>query len=146
VDIQPRTARLRRAGAARAHRVRDTALLAFALGCDVINVGREALLSIGCIQALRCHTNHCSTGIATQHAWLSRGLDPGLKSVRLANYVVSLRKELLALSHACSVHHPAQVTGRQIEMLDERSRSSSVDVDAASPRRQNATSRSRRGR
>jgi glutamate synthase domain-containing protein 2 len=98
----------------------DTALLAFALGCDLVNVGREALLSIGCIQALRCHTNHCPTGIATQSAWLSRGLDPELKSVRLAHYVVSLRKEIMALSHACGVHHPAQVTGRQIEMLDDR--------------------------
>lgn len=54
-----------------------------------------------------------------QHAWLSRGLDPELTSVRLANYVVSLRKELLALSHTCDVHHPAQVTGRQIEILDD---------------------------
>lgn len=104
----------------------DTALLAFALGCDMVNVGRETLLSIGCIQALRCHTNHCPTGIATQNAWLSRGLDPGLKSVRMANYVVSLRKELLALTHACGVHHPAQVTGHQLEMLDDRFGSRSV--------------------
>jgi glutamate synthase domain-containing protein 2 len=39
----------------------DAALLAFALGCDTINVGRGALLSIGCIQALRCHTYFLST-------------------------------------------------------------------------------------
>ena len=32
------------------------ALLAFALGCDMINVGREAMMAIGCIQAQRCHT------------------------------------------------------------------------------------------
>jgi len=31
----------------------------FTLGCDLINVAREALLAIGCIQALKCHTNHC---------------------------------------------------------------------------------------
>jgi len=98
----------------------DAALIAFALGADMVNVAREALLSIGCIQALRCHTNHCPTGIATQSSWLSRGLDPELKSVRLANYVVTLRKELLALSRACGVPHPSLVTPHQIEILDGR--------------------------
>jgi glutamate synthase (ferredoxin) len=98
----------------------DAALVGFALGCDLINVGREALLAVGCIQAQKCHTNHCPTGIATQSPWLSRGLDPNLKSVRLANYVVMLRKELLALSRACGVEHPALVPASQIEILDSR--------------------------
>ena len=49
----------------------DAALVAFALGCDMINVGREAMLSIGCIQAQRCHTNHCPTGVTTQNPWLT---------------------------------------------------------------------------
>jgi len=104
----------------------DAALLAFALGADMINVGREALLSIGCIQALRCHTNHCPTGIATQHPWLTRGLDPDLKCVRLANYVITLRKELHVLSGACGVPHPALVSADQLEILDDRFGSKTV--------------------
>ena len=79
----------------------EPALLAFALGCDMINVGREAMLAIGCIQAQRCHTNHCPTGVATQNRWLVGGLDPTSKSVRLANYIVSLRKDLLSLARTC---------------------------------------------
>jgi glutamate synthase domain-containing protein 2 len=98
----------------------DSALIAFALGCDLINVGREALMAIGCIQALKCHTNHCPTGITTQNAWLARGLDPAIKSVRVANYIVTLRKELLALSRACGASHPSTVTPHQIEILDGR--------------------------
>jgi glutamate synthase domain-containing protein 2 len=98
----------------------DAALVAFTLGCDLINVGREALMAIGCIQAQKCHTNHCPTGVATQNAWLSRGLDPADKAVRLANYIVVLRKELEALSHACGVAHPALVAASQIEILDSR--------------------------
>jgi len=98
----------------------DAALLGFALGCDLINVGREALLSAGCIQALRCHTNRCPTGIATQSPWLSRGLDPSLKSVRVATYLTTLRKEIMALSRACGVEHPALVSADQIEILDGR--------------------------
>ena len=54
----------------------ESAVLAFALGCDMINVGREAMLSVGCLQAQRCHTGHCPTGVATQSRWLTRGLDP----------------------------------------------------------------------
>ena len=96
------------------------ALLAFSLGCDLINVGREAMLAIGCIQAQRCHTNHCPTGVATQNWWLSGGLDPALKSVRLANYLVSLRKGLLALARTCGTEHPSYVMPDQLELLDDR--------------------------
>jgi glutamate synthase domain-containing protein 2 len=98
----------------------EAAIFGFGLGCDLINVGREALLAIGCIQAQRCHTNHCPTGITTQHPWLIRGLDPSLKAARLANYVVALRKELLALSRACGVPHPALITADHLELLDSR--------------------------
>ena len=65
----------------------DNAVVAFALGCDMVNVAREAMLAIGCIQAQKCHTDTCPTGVATQNAWLAHGLDPALKSVRAANYV-----------------------------------------------------------
>ncbi len=98
----------------------DAALFAFALGCDLVNVGREALLAIGCIQALRCHTNHCPTGVATQNAWLARGVDPTLKSARLANYILTLRKDLLALSHTCGVTHPSMVSAEHLELVDGR--------------------------
>jgi glutamate synthase domain-containing protein 2 len=87
----------------------ETALLAMGLGCDMINVAREAMLSIGCIQAQRCHTGHCPTGVATQSTWLMRGLDPTLKSARLANYLATLRKELIHLAHACGKRHPSLV-------------------------------------
>ncbi len=104
----------------------DAALLAFTLGCDLVNVGREALLAVGCIQALRCHTNYCPTGIATQNRWLARGLNPALKSVRLSNYLITLRKELTALSRACGATHPSQVHPRHLEILDDRFGSTTV--------------------
>ncbi|MBC8873884.1 MAG: FMN-binding glutamate synthase family protein [Planctomycetes bacterium] len=104
----------------------ETALLAFALGCDMIAVAREAMLAIGCIQAQRCHTNHCPTGVATQNRWLVRGLNPASKSARLANYIVTLRKDLLALSRACGVTHPAYVTADQLEILDDRFGSATI--------------------
>ena len=96
----------------------ETALFAFGLGCDAVNVGREAMMAIGCIQAQRCHTGHCPAGIATQNRWLMRGLDPTLKSARAANYIVALRKELLQLTHTCGLAHPGQLTIDQFDILD----------------------------
>ncbi|HVS17781.1 MAG TPA: FMN-binding glutamate synthase family protein [Planctomycetota bacterium] len=97
----------------------ERALLSMALGCDMVNVAREAMLSIGCIQALRCHTDHCPTGVATQNKWLVRGLDPTLKSVRLANYVVALRRTMLELAHTMGQPHPALVAPDQFEILGD---------------------------
>ena len=100
----------------------DNAIVAFALGCDAVNVGREAMLSIGCIQAQRCHTGRCPTGVATNSTWRQHGLVPELKAERAARYVVQMRKELLQLARACGEVHPALVSLDHVEYLDGRHR------------------------
>jgi len=94
----------------------DRATMAFAMGADLINVAREAMLSIGCIQAQICHTNHCPSGVATQKKWLQKGIDIPLKSDRFYNYVKALRKELLDITHACGYEHPCQLQMKDIEI------------------------------
>ncbi|MGY1835708.1 FMN-binding glutamate synthase family protein [Blastococcus sp. SYSU DS0510] len=101
----------------------DNAVVAFALGCDMINVGREAMLAIGCIQAQKCHTDTCPTGVATQNAWLTHGLDPQLKSVRAANYIGTLRRDLLRVAEACGVPHPGLIDTDSVEVLTGRTAS-----------------------
>jgi glutamate synthase domain-containing protein 2 len=96
----------------------DRAMLAFALGCDGVMTAREPMMAIGCIQAQRCHTGHCPTGVATQSKWLMRGLDPRDKAARLSNYMVTFRKELESLAHACGVAHPGLVTLEHLEILN----------------------------
>jgi len=95
----------------------DNAIAAFALGADMVNVGREAMLSIGCIQAQRCHTDTCPTGVATQNKWLAHGLDPALKSVRAANYIRTLRRDLLKVAQATGVEHPGLIRPHDLEIL-----------------------------
>ncbi|MDX1579689.1 MAG: glutamate synthase-related protein, partial [Gemmatimonadota bacterium] len=104
----------------------ETGLLAFSFGCDMVAVGREAMMAVGCIQAQRCHTDHCPTGVATQNRWLTRGLDPEVQAPRLASYIATLRKELLWLSRACGEAHPGLVTGDHIEIMDDRFGSASL--------------------
>ena len=101
----------------------DNAVVAFALGCDMVNVAREAMLAIGCIQAQKCHTDTCPTGVATQNAWLAHGLDPALKSVRAANYVRTLRRDLLKVAEACGVEHPGLIDAGSVEILTGRTAS-----------------------
>jgi glutamate synthase domain-containing protein 2 len=94
----------------------EKAIMAFAMGVDLINVAREAMMSIGCIQAQKCHTNTCPVGIATNNKWLESGLNPELKSVRFYNYIKTINKEILELSHACGYEHPSQFTMEDIEI------------------------------
>ncbi|MBI3543259.1 MAG: FMN-binding glutamate synthase family protein [Deltaproteobacteria bacterium] len=94
----------------------DRAVVAFAMGVDMINIARESMLSIGCIQAQKCHTDRCPSGIATQSSWLQAGLDPHVQSQRFARFCQSFRNELLAVTHACGYEHPSQFTAEDVEV------------------------------
>ena len=89
---------------------------AMALGVDMIYVAREAMMSIGCIQAQVCHTNRCPAGIATQNKWLEKGINVPLKSDRFAQYASTYRKEMLELTHAAGYEHPCQFTMNDIDL------------------------------
>ncbi len=105
----------------------EETLLSMAMGCDMINVARTAMLAIGCIQAQICHTGKCPTGVATQDKWLMRGLDPTDKSARLANYITTLRKEVLQLCRACGVAHPGDMKMEHFEVLDDRFQARAIE-------------------
>ncbi len=97
------------------------AAMAFAMGVDCINVAREAMMSIGCIQAQVCHTNKCPAGVATQSKWLQAGINVPLKSDRLAQYFKTFRKEFLEVTHAAGYEHPCQfkMTDIQVNVDDD---------------------------
>ncbi len=95
----------------------ERAFYGFSLGCDIIALAREPMLAIGCIQAQRCHSGDCPTGVATQNKWLVRGLVPEHKGARCANYILSLRKEILRLTRACGKAHPSEVSLSDLEII-----------------------------
>ena len=94
----------------------DRAAVALAMGCDLIAVARESMLSIGCIQSRSCHTGRCPTGVTTMDPWRQRGLDPQGKGIRAATYIKGFRKELLSLAHTAGYQHPGQFSGKDIEL------------------------------
>lgn len=61
-------------------------LRAIALGADTVNSARGMMLSLGCIQARTCNTDHCPTGIATQNPSRNKAIVVTDKSQRVANF------------------------------------------------------------
>ncbi|WGK64806.1 FMN-binding glutamate synthase family protein [Croceiramulus getboli] len=92
------------------------AAMAFSMGADLINVAREAMMSIGCIQAKKCHDNTCPTGIATQNKWLQAGIHIPDKAKRAHYYFKNFKKELLEITHACGYEHPCQFTMDDVDV------------------------------
>lgn len=90
------------------------AIKAFALGVDMINMAREILFANGCIQAQKCHTGNCPTLIATnknQHLYNVED-----KKMRVANFISTLRKDILEITHACGYEHPCQIRTSDIDV------------------------------
>ena len=87
-----------------------------ALGADLVHIARGFMFSLGCIQAMRCHTNTCPTGVATQSRWLQAGLDPADKGVRVHNYALALERDLQMITHACGLTHPTQLSRAHLVM------------------------------
>lgn len=108
-------------------RLPDNAIVGFALGCDMVNIAREAMLAIGCIQAQKCHTDTCPTGVATQNSWPARGLVPEAKAERAANYIKTLRRDLVKVAEACGVGHPGLIDSTSIDILQGRTSSTPLD-------------------
>ena len=57
-----------------------------AIGADAVSSARAMMMALGCIQALKCNSNHCPVGVATQEKHLMAGLDPTDKANRVASY------------------------------------------------------------
>ncbi|MHC4809634.1 MAG: FMN-binding glutamate synthase family protein [Planctomycetota bacterium] len=87
---------------------------AFALGADLGNAARGFMLSLGCIQARRCNSNHCPVGVATTNPRLERGLVVSDKRVRVANYHAETITACMELLGAAGRTHPAEVTPAMI--------------------------------
>ncbi len=102
----------------------DRVALALALGADVVTTARGLMISVGCIQAQRCHTNTCPVGVATTDEKLMRALVVEEKRWRVLNYVIALRAGLAAAS---GLRSPTQFERRHAVCRDAVGRACSAD-------------------
>jgi glutamate synthase domain-containing protein 2 len=82
---------------------------ALCLGADFVNSARGFMFALGCIQALQCNKDTCPTGITTHNPKLQRGLNPGHKAVRVANYARNMVHEVGVIAHSCGVSEPRKL-------------------------------------
>ncbi|MFK7951894.1 MAG: FMN-binding glutamate synthase family protein [Ekhidna sp.] len=70
-----------------------------AIGADLCYSARAMMMAVGCIQALRCNSNDCPAGVATQDPRLVNGLDVEDKAQRTAMF------------HGETMHSVAEIMG-----------------------------------
>ena len=91
-------------------------MMALSLGADAVYTARGFLLALGCIQALRCYSNSCPTGITTHNPRLMKGLDIEEKSERVKNYAFNLIKYNYELLGALGLKSFSQLNPEHIIM------------------------------
>lgn len=77
-----------------------------ALGADICYSARAMMMALGCIQALKCNSNECPVGVATQRPQLVAGLVPEDKSIRVANFQDGLLHSVCEIIGAMGISTP----------------------------------------
>ncbi len=77
-----------------------------ALGADICYSARGMLLALGCIQSLKCNTNHCPVGVTTQNPELIAGLVVENKSKRVARFHEGLLESTCEIMGAMGTADP----------------------------------------
>lgn len=90
---------------------------AFAAGADTIETARGIMLSLGCIQALKCHTNECPTGITTNKEWRIRAIHIPEKSTRIHNYLTGFHEDMLEITKITGHSDPRDIQPEDLRMF-----------------------------
>ncbi|HEU5141129.1 MAG TPA: FMN-binding glutamate synthase family protein [Bacillales bacterium] len=105
----------------------DKAAIAMAMGADLINIARGFMITVGCIQTLKCHSNACPVGVATTDPELQRALVIDEKKYRVTNYLVTMRKGLFRITAAAGLESPVHLEPKHIVYRDHRGRIYSLE-------------------
>lgn len=87
---------------------------ALCIGADICSSARGMMLALGCIQALRCDTNKCPTGVTSNNPKFMRGLVVEEKWKRVKNYQHETVHDFLELFAAAGCTDLSQLDRRFI--------------------------------
>jgi glutamate synthase domain-containing protein 2 len=85
-----------------------------ALGADAVNSGRAMMFALGCVQAMKCNTNECPTGVTTMQPDLVKGLVVQDKKLRVANYHKNTIKGVQNMISAAGLEDLKQINRHHI--------------------------------
>lgn len=101
---------------------------ALCVGADFVNTARGFMFALGCIQALRCHTNTCPTGVTTHNKRLQRGLVVQEKYLRVANYCRNMNKEIDMIAHSCGCRHARELEREHVRVVQSANHSIALNM------------------
>jgi glutamate synthase domain-containing protein 2 len=101
---------------------------ALCTGADFVHSARGFMFALGCIQAMRCHTNTCPTGVATHNRRLQRGLVVEDKATRVANYVRALNRDIDMIAHSCGQRHARELNRSHVRIVETAGRSVPLNI------------------
>ncbi len=101
---------------------------ALCAGADFVNTARGFMFSLGCIQAMRCHTNTCPTGVTTHNRRLQRGLVVEEKYLRVANYARNMNREIDMIAYSCGLHHARQLKREHVRIVETAGKSAALNI------------------
>lgn len=101
---------------------------ALAAGADFVNTARGFMFALGCIQARRCHTNTCPSGVATHDPSLQGGLVVVDKALRVAHYCRNLNREIDLIAHACGLRHARELRREHVRIAQADGRSAAFST------------------
>lgn len=104
----------------------DRVAIALGMGADLVNIARGFMISVGCIQTLRCSSNSCPVGVATTDPELQKALVIGEKKWRTANYLITMRKGLFRISAAAGLESPIYFSSEHVVFKDLEGKSHTI--------------------
>ena len=101
---------------------------ALCAGADFVNTARGFMFALGCIQALRCHTNTCPTGVTTHNKRLQRALVVEEKFQRVAHYCDNMNREIDMIAHSCGVRHSRELKREHVRIVQASGQSVALNM------------------
>ncbi len=97
----------------------DKVAWAMCMGADFVVSARGFMFALGCIQAMKCGSGNCPTGVTASDPRLIRGLDPSDKAVRVMHYAQRLREDVEMIAHACGVARPEELAPWHVTEIEK---------------------------
>ncbi|MGE3245166.1 MAG: FMN-binding glutamate synthase family protein [Beijerinckiaceae bacterium] len=97
----------------------DKVAWALCMGCDFVNTARGFMFSLGCIQAMKCASGECPTGVTSTNPRLIRGLDVAEKAERVAHYIERMRHDVEMIAHSCGCERPEDLRPHHVTEVEK---------------------------
>jgi glutamate synthase domain-containing protein 2 len=96
----------------------DKVAWALCMGADFVSSARGFMFSLGCIQAMKCSSGKCPTGVTAADPRLIAGLDPTDKGARVARYAARVMEDVEIIAHACGATDATGLLPRHVTDIE----------------------------